>query len=180
MRGSVEETTSEGTKKKSREERLYYEEELAIYELKKLEASHFAKECLYSGNRYVTIVFLLVFSITHQLSKWEQKWDEWNEVHVWENINSGETIWDKPNPPLCPLMPQSLIDATTDKSLSPKTIRRNKADSSSDEDSIVDTESMNTGAESISKKAKKIPLGRDAEFELASKRVQERRMRLAI
>ena len=37
-------------RQKSREKRLRYEDELATYEFKKMEASHFAEECLYSGN----------------------------------------------------------------------------------------------------------------------------------
>ena len=91
-------------------------------------------------------------------------------------------------------MPESLFDKTTGKSLSPKSIRRNEADSSddnsSDADSISSAESTDANTEEDDQdkqgfipedkdpKGNSALLGRDAEFELAKKRVLDRRMQL--
>ena len=62
---------------RGRDARLRYEDELATYELEKLE-----------------------------LKKWEQHWDEFNDVPIWVNTESNESIYEKPNPPQYPLMPR--------------------------------------------------------------------------
>ena len=102
---------------KLRDEMLSYEDELAAYELKKLE-----------------------------FSTWEQHWDEFNDMPIWVNTKSKESSYEKPNPPAPPPYP--------------KWIRQNEAESSSDDDS-----------------SPPLGRGREAEIELAKKRVEEMRRR---
>jgi hypothetical protein len=121
-------------RERGRDARLRYEDELAAYELEKLE-----------------------------LKKWEQHWDEFNDVPIWVNTESNESIYEKPNPPQYPLVLASLVDPTTGKSLSP--------DSSSDDDSAC---TYNLSQED-DKSASPPLLGREAEIELAKKHVEDMR-----
>lgn len=127
-------------------------------------------------------MFLPVY-YTCQLSAWDEQWDEFNDVTIWVNRNTNESSYEKPKPPLFPLVPKSLVDKETCKPLSPKTIRRNEADTSSDEDSFDedsmtsnDDESRSRDGDSKTTESIPPPMGRNAELELAEKRVLEMRM----
>ena len=98
---------------------------------------------------------------------------------LWVNRETNETLIEPPTPPPYPNMPESLIDKTTGKPLSPAAIRQNEADSSSDDES-VSTRSDGSDGSADSKVDGVPPLGRDGELELAKKRVLERRIQLYV
>ena len=93
---------------------------------------------------------------------------------LWVNRETNETLYEPPTPPPYPLMPESLTDKTTGRPLSPAAIRQNEADSSSDDES-ADTRSDRSEHCSADSKVDDVPpVGRDAELELARRRVLER------
>lgn len=89
---------------------------------------------------------------------------------VWAHKDSGEISWQKPAPPLCPLLPASLVCTETGKRLSPRTIRQNEADSST-EDSFSSDDDSTESLDVTSSKTESLLLSEDAEYELAAKRV---------
>ena len=100
---------------------------------------------------------------------------------LWVNRETNETLYEPPTPPPYPLMPESLTDKTTGKPLSPAAIRQNEADSSSDDESVSTRQSDGSEHCSADSKVDGVPpLGRDAELELAKKRVLERRIQLYV
>ena len=114
-----------------------------------------------------------------QFGKWEQRWDDWNDVDCWVHNETGETLWEKPSPPLHPLLPESMKDAATGQPLSEEAILRNEANSSS-EDEGFDTDS-DVADDTEDKAANSEPqmlAGLDEEIELARQRVLARRIKL--
>ncbi len=109
---------------------------------------------------------------------WEEQWDEYNDVPVWVNRDTNLTSYEKPRPPLHPLMPKSMI-GSEGKPLSLDVIRRNEADTSSDSHSEVE-ESIDEKQDDINSDRERTPppVGREGEIESAKKRVLERRMQV--
>lgn len=109
-------------------------------------------------------------------------------VTIWINKETGEQTLLRPIQPLRPLMPESLVDATTGNPLTPRTIRDNEADTSDESDdasyesSYAASESLAedvTIGEGIHHTVKAVPpRGRDEELQRAQRRVLERRIRL--
>ena len=100
---------------------------------------------------------------------------------LWVNRETNETIYEPPTPPPYPLMPGSLTDKITGKPLSPAAIQQNEADSSSEDESVDTRQSDGSDGSANSKVDDVPPLGvRDAELELAKKRVLERRIQLYV
>ena len=114
-------------------------------------------------------------------------------VTIWINQETGEQTLLRPIQPLRPLMPESLVDATTGNPLTPRTIRDNEADTS-DESDDASYESSYAASESLaedvtigegshhSKQDTTVeaepPRGRDEALQRAQRRVLERRIRL--
>lgn len=86
-------------------------------------------------------------------------------------MNQDTDLYDKPNPPLMPLLPASMLNTTTRKPLSLDEIRENEADTSSDDDSGRDNAALES--KNISQPSVVGPKGRDGELALAEKRVKE-------
>ena len=128
-----------------RDIRLRFEDEVAAYEMKLSELSH-----------------------------WEKRWDEYNDVQMWVNTETNELSYEAPTAPSHPTMPPSMIDLVSGKPLSPRVMQQNEADTSSDEeDSTNDSGSV---AVENSTSPSPIDKGRDEEVEQAKKRVHDMRL----
>jgi hypothetical protein len=128
-----------------RDIRLRFEDEVAAYEMKLTE-----------------------------LSRWEKRWDEYNDVQMWVNTETNESSYEAPTAPSHPTMPPSMIDLVIGKPLSPRAMQQNEADTSSDEeDSTNDSGSV---AVKNSTSPSPIDRGRDDEVEQAKNRVHEMRL----
>ena len=113
-----------------------------------------------------------------QFAKWEQRWDDWNDVDCWVHNETGDTLWEKPSPPLRPLLPESMIDAATGQPLSAEAILRNEAESSSEDDEFNSDSSVGDGDPEAANSEPQKPAGLDEEVEFARQRVLERRIKL--
>ncbi|KAL9182757.1 hypothetical protein ACHAXT_004036 [Thalassiosira profunda] len=137
-------------RRRLREERLRYEDAMAAYNLEQIE-----------------------------FAKWEQRWDDWNDVDCWVHNETGDTLWGKPSPPLRPLLPESMIDAATSQPLSAEAILRNEADSSTEDEGFdTDSDVADDTENEAAKSEPQMPAGLDEEVELARQRVLARRIKL--
>ena len=133
-----------------RDIRLRFEDEVAAYELK-----------------------------LSELSRWEKRWDEYNDVQMWVNTETNESSYEAPTAPSHPAMPPSMIDLVTGKPLSPRELSprvmgQNEADTSSDEEDSINK----SGSVAVVKSPSPSPFdnGRDDEVEQAKNRVHEMRL----
>ena len=136
-----------------REERRIYENDIAAYEMKNL-----------------------------QLTKYDEMYDQYNDLPVWVHRDSKETLYDKPTNTLeYPEIPRSLVDDNGDP-LTPRTIARLEASSSSDDDDEYSSASSQNDAtdrvkddDSDSTSSLHKLRGLDAEVDYAKQRVLEKR-----
>eukprot|EP00985_Skeletonema_marinoi_P009105 scaffold4200_cov81-Skeletonema_marinoi.AAC.1 len=143
-----------------REDRRHYENDVAAYQLKTLE-----------------------------LTKYDEMYDEFSDLPVWIHRDTNETLYDKPaNTLTYPERPNSLLDDKGEP-LTPRTIARLEASSSSEDESYSsslslsgdDDKSVQSDAheDNIDESATKPDIvklsGKDAELEYAKKRVLEKR-----
>ena len=114
-------------------------------------------------------------------------YDQFNDLPIWVNRDTNEVLYDKPANTLSyPTMPNSLLDETGEP-LTPRTIARLEASSSSEDESYTSNSSQsgsdsvqsesskeNTGESSLKLDIVKLS-GKDAELEYAKQRVLEKR-----
>ena len=136
-----------------REERRIYENDIAAYDMKNL-----------------------------HLTKYDEMYDQYNDLPVWVHRDSKETLYDKPTNTLeYPEIPRSLVDDNGEP-LTPRTIARLEASSSSDDDDEYSSAPSHNDAtdrvkddDSDSTSSLHVLRGLDAEVELAKQRVLEKR-----
>jgi len=128
-----------------RDIRLRFEDEVAAYELK-----------------------------LSELSRWEKRWDEYNDVQMWVNTETNESSYEAPTGPSYPAMPPSMTDLLTGKPLSPRVMQQNEAECSSDEEDYMNK----CGSVAVENSAPPLPFDkcRDDEVEQAKIRVHEMRL----
>ncbi|KAL7442117.1 hypothetical protein ACHAXM_011134 [Skeletonema potamos] len=142
-----------------RQERRNYENDVALHKLKTLE-----------------------------LTKYDEMYDQFNDLPVWVHRDTNETLYDKPTNILTyPDMPKSLLDENGEP-LTPRTIARLEASSSSEDESYASSSSQSGEDHSVLSESPREEIdesdsnpsvvelsGRDAELELAKKYVLEKR-----
>jgi len=142
-----------------REDRRHYENDVAAYQLKTLE-----------------------------LTKYDEMYDQYSDLPVWIHRDTNETLYDKPaNTLTFPERPNSLLDDKGEP-LTPRTIARLEASSSSEDESYSSSSSLSGDDNSVQSDAHEDHIdesatkpdivklsGKDAELEYAKKRVLEKR-----
>jgi hypothetical protein len=115
-------------------------------------------------------------------------YDQFNDLPVWVHRDTNETLYDKPTNILTyPDMPKSLLDENGEP-LTPRTIARLEASSSSEDESYASSSSRSGEDHSVLSESPREEIdesdsnpsvvelsGRDAELELAKKYVLEKR-----
>jgi len=123
-----------------------------------------------------------------QLTKYDEMYDQFNDLPVWVHRDTNETLYDKPTNILTyPDMPKSLLDENGEP-LTPRTIARLEASSSSEDESYASSSSRSGEDHSVLSESPREEIdesdsnrsvvelsGRDAELELAKKYVLEKR-----
>lgn len=109
-------------------------------------------------------------------------YDQYNDLPVWVHRDSKETLYDKPTNTLAyPEIPHSLVDDNGEP-LTPRTIARLEASSSSDDDEYSSASSQNDADNTVksdndsdSTSSVHELRGLDAEVDYAKQRVLEKR-----
>lgn len=123
-----------------------------------------------------------------QLTKYDEMYDQFNDLPVWVHRDTNETLYDKPTNILTyPNLPKSLLDENGEP-LTPRTIARLEASSSSEDESYASSSSRSGEDHSVLSESPREEIdesdsnrsvvelsGRDAELELAKKYVLEKR-----
>lgn len=119
-------------------------------------------------------MILILLLTLHQFSQWKEKQDEFTESTIWVHQLSGETVYERPQPPSLPLVPECLLNSETSEKLNPNDILQNEADTSDDDLEEVCSVSFKSENEDVSP----LPIGRDGELELAEEKVMQMKMRI--
>ena len=118
-----------------------------------------------------SLLLEIVFHCVFKFYAWKQSYDPYNDCAIWVNQTTEEMVYEKPYPPLSPLLPASMINKTTCNPLSLDEIRQNEADTSSSDDDDSKRSDFDDGGQP--QPSPLPPNGRDGELELAEKRVKE-------